>query len=62
MEHTCRRIEPPVILMQPKIISDNEKFLVIDKPPFLIVHTGGGYLYNTLMGHLKYRVDYKEDV
>ena len=42
------------------IIHEDEYYLVVDKPPSMIVHTGGGYHYNTLMGVLFF--DYNKNL
>jgi 23S rRNA-/tRNA-specific pseudouridylate synthase len=33
--------------------------LVVEKPPSMTVHTGGGYHYNTLLAILHYEMGYK---
>jgi 23S rRNA-/tRNA-specific pseudouridylate synthase len=52
IEHFASRIEPPVLDIPIEIIHEDELFLVVNKPPAMIVHTGGGYFYNTLAGIL----------
>lgn len=42
-----------------EVIHDDDEFLVISKPPSMIVHSGGGYHYNTLMALLYYEMGYK---
>lgn len=32
--------------------------MVVDKPPSIVVHTGGGQHYNTVMAIMKHRMGY----
>lgn len=52
--HTSIRVEPPVLDLPIDIISESEEFLIISKPPSIIVHTGGGHHFNTIESLLKY--------
>lgn len=62
MDHWTIRNEPPSLDLIPKVIYDDEKFLVINKPPYVNVHTGGGYLYNTVEGILKHIMKRNEEL
>lgn len=57
--HKAFRNEPPILDVPIKIIHDDEEFLVVYKPPSMIVHTGGGYHFNTLMGLLYFEHGYR---
>jgi tRNA pseudouridine synthase 9 len=57
--HTSIRTEPPVLDLPIEICSETEDFLIISKPPSIIVHTGGGHHYNTVESLLKYEKGYK---
>ena len=37
MIHETTRVEPPVINMLPEVVTEDENFLVVNKPPFMIV-------------------------
>jgi tRNA pseudouridine synthase 9 len=54
IEHYALRTEPPILDIPIAIVHEDEGYLVVDKPPSMIVHTGGGYHFNTLMGVLYY--------
>lgn len=56
--HVSLRVEPPVLDLGIKIVDESDDFLVIDKPPSIIVHTGGGHHYNTIESLLKYEYNY----
>jgi 23S rRNA-/tRNA-specific pseudouridylate synthase len=55
------RLEPPCLNILPEIIFQNNDLLVINKPPNLVVHMGGGYFYNTLLGLVKHELKIKEE-
>ena len=40
-------------------MNESDDFLVISKPPSIIVHTGGGHHYNTVENILKYQHHYE---
>ena len=56
MLHTTQRIEPPIVNILPDIIHEDENYFIVDKPPYMTVHTGGGYHYNTVFGLLRYKI------
>lgn len=57
--HVSVRTEPPVLDLPIEIVDESEDFLVINKPPSLTVHTGGGHHYNTIENILKYEHKYE---
>ncbi|EGR30574.1 hypothetical protein IMG5_129080 [Ichthyophthirius multifiliis] len=61
-EHYTLRIEPPVLNKLPKIIYEDENYLVVSKPPYMCVHASGGHLHNTLIDILKYQMNYKNQL
>lgn len=44
----------------PKVIFEDEKVVVVSKPPYLSVHATGGYFFNSLVGLLRFEMKYKE--
>lgn len=50
--HKTVRIEPPVLDLEVEIISEDDDFVAVNKPPGVTIHTGGGYHYNTLLAIL----------
>lgn len=60
IEHFTLRVEPPVLDLPIKIVYEDDMYLVIDKPPSMIVHTGGGYHYNCVVGILFFEHNQKE--
>jgi 23S rRNA-/tRNA-specific pseudouridylate synthase len=52
--HTSIRVEPPVLDLPIDIIDESDDYLIINKPPSIIVHTGGGHHYNTIENLLKF--------
>lgn len=48
ISHRCHRHEPPVSSRAIKIIHEDEKLVVIDKPSGIPVHPTGRYRYNTI--------------
>jgi len=36
--------------------------LVVNKPPFIVIHEGGGYFYNTLQNVIKYELNKHYDL
>ena len=56
--HSTIREEPPILDLPIEIIHEDEDFLVVSKPPSVVVHTGGGYHYNTLLAILHYEMGY----
>lgn len=50
--HKTLRIEPPVLDLDVDIISEDDNFVAVQKPPGITIHTGGGYHYNTLLALL----------
>ena len=57
--HTSIRTEPPCLDLPVEIVQETEDYVVICKPPSLIVHTGGGHHFNTVEGLLKYEMGYE---
>ncbi len=51
-------MEPPCLDILPEIIYEDSDYLVVDKPPYIIVHTGGGFHYNTILGLLEHELKY----
>lgn len=51
-EHYVRRVEPPILDIPIPIVFEDDNFLVVDKPPSMIVHTGGGYHFNCVVALL----------
>ena len=49
LTHNTLREEPPILNLDIKIIAENQEILVVEKPTSIIVHTGGGYHFNTLI-------------
>ena len=56
--HISIRVQPPVLDLPIKIVDETDDFLIVCKPPSLIVHTGGGHHYNTVENILKYEHHY----
>lgn len=54
IEHNTTRIEPPVLDLPIEIVHEDDQFVVVSKPPSMIVHTGGGYHYNCLVSILHF--------
>jgi RluA family pseudouridine synthase len=54
LEHETIRFEPPIPDLPIRIISQTAEIVVVDKPPGMVVHTGGGYHNNTLLGILHF--------
>lgn len=60
IEHYATRVEPPVLDIPIGIIFEDQNYLVINKPPSMIVHTGGGYHYNCVVAILFYEHNQQE--
>lgn len=41
-------MEPPTLNITPEIIYEDDKLLVVDKPPSFLCHAGAGNNFNTL--------------
>ncbi|KAL4493083.1 hypothetical protein ABPG72_003168 [Tetrahymena utriculariae] len=57
-EHYTSRVEPPIINLLPKVIFEDDKLLVLSKPPYISVHASGGFHFNSLVGLLKFEMGY----
>ena len=58
--HKTNRIEPPVLDLEVKIVSEDDDFVCVNKPPGMTIHTGGGYHYNTLLALMYFEHNKKE--
>ncbi len=45
----CIRYEPAILNLEPELIFNDENYLVVNKPPGVIIHGSGGYYYNSLI-------------
>ena len=52
IEHKVVRVEPPILDIPIKIVEEDDDYVIVSKPPSMIVHTGGGYHYNCLVALL----------
>ena len=41
-------------------MEENEEYLIVNKPPSMTFHTGGGFHYNTLINILEIEKGYKD--
>lgn len=57
-EHKTTRVEPPILNLTPKVLFEDDKVVVVSKPPYLSVHASGGFLFNSLVGLLRYELKY----
>ncbi|CAI2370948.1 unnamed protein product [Moneuplotes crassus] len=53
IQHYAERLESPIIDCEIKIISEDDQFLVVDKPPSMPVHPCGNINYNCLKSILE---------
>lgn len=60
IEHTTTRVEPPILDLPIEIVYEDQQFVVVSKPPSMIVHTGGGYHYNCLTSILHFEHNLKD--
>lgn len=44
----------------PKVLFEDDKLVVVSKPPYLSVHAAGGFHFNSLMGLLRFELGYSE--
>ena len=56
--HKTTRHETPVLATLPKVIYENEEFIVLDKPSSLPVHACGNFMHNTLLKLAESEMDY----
>jgi tRNA pseudouridine synthase 9 len=60
IQHSVHRHEPPVLNLKIKIIQQDSKLIIVNKPPSLPVHPTGRYSHNTLVNILKYEYGYDQ--
>ncbi|CAD8210485.1 unnamed protein product [Paramecium octaurelia] len=60
IEHATTRVEPPILDLPVDIVFEDDSFVVVSKPPSMIVHTGGGYHYNCLSAILHFEHGLKD--
>ncbi|CAD8104915.1 unnamed protein product [Paramecium primaurelia] len=60
IEHATTRVEPPILDLPVDIVYEDDSFVVVSKPPSMIVHTGGGYHYNCLSAILHFEHGFKD--
>ncbi|CAD8123860.1 unnamed protein product [Paramecium sonneborni] len=60
IEHATTRVEPPILDLPIDIVHQDIDFVVVSKPPSMIVHTGGGYHYNCLTAILHFEYGFKD--
>lgn len=56
------RVEPPILDLIPKILFEDDKVVVVSKPPYLSVHASGGFLFNSLVGLLRYELGFATEL
>ncbi|KRX01204.1 Pseudouridine synthase, catalytic domain [Pseudocohnilembus persalinus] len=62
MEHYTIRLEPPVLNILPEIIYEDDKLLIVNKPPSMLCHPGAGSNFNTLQGLLIHELNQPENI
>ncbi|MCM8532785.1 MAG: pseudouridine synthase [Lentisphaeraceae bacterium] len=53
-------VDEPIIPFQEKVLFENDRFLIVDKPHFLPIHPAGKYVTETLVSRLKEKHGYKD--